>query len=151
LLLGQHFRLERLQARSQRRPTLPNLVGTDQPEGRVSGEALGVVYILIPGQPAVDRLPQQVGQRQLDILAPPGIAQVAVYEFAQAETFVQLAHQNQATVGGHSRALKLDPQSGVERELKGPLLRLTHRLATSAPPDPIQTHVPQRVCPILPN
>ena len=30
----------------------------------------GVVDILIPRQAAVDRLPQQVGQRQLDILAP---------------------------------------------------------------------------------
>jgi len=33
-----------------------------------------------------------------------------------------------------SRALKLDPQSAVERELKPPILCLTHRLATSAPP-----------------
>jgi len=58
-------------------------------------EPRGVVNIFIPGQPAIDRLPQQVGQRQLDILAPPGIAHVAVHEFAQAKTFVQLAHQNQ--------------------------------------------------------
>jgi len=42
----------------------------------------------------MDRLPQQVGQRQLDILAPAGIAQVPVYEFTQAETLIQLAHQN---------------------------------------------------------
>jgi hypothetical protein len=63
-------------------------------------EARGIVHILIPGQPAIDRLPQQVGQRQLDILAPAGIAQMSVHEFAQAETFVQLAHQNQTTVAG---------------------------------------------------
>jgi hypothetical protein len=75
-------------------PPLPDLPRADQPEGRILGKARGVVHILIPGQAAVDRLPQQVGQRQLDILAPPGIAQVPVHEFAQAETFVQLAHQN---------------------------------------------------------
>jgi hypothetical protein len=63
-------------------------------DGERLGKARGVVHILIPGQAAVDRLPQQVGQRQLDILAPPGIAPVPVHEFAQAETFVQLAHQN---------------------------------------------------------
>jgi hypothetical protein len=34
----------------------------------------------------------------------------------------------------HSRALEVDPQRAVERELKGPLLRLTHRLPSSAPP-----------------
>src|SRR5215831_18336880 len=61
---------------------------------------------------------------------------MSFHQFAQAEAFVQLAHQNQTTVGGHSRALTLDPQSAVERELKGPLLRLTHRLFTSALPRP---------------
>jgi len=123
-----------LQPGGQPCPTLLDLPRADQPEGRILREARGIVHILIPGQLAIDRLPQQVGQRQLDILAPPGIALVAVHEFAQAETFVQIAHENQTTVGGHSRALKLDPQSAVERELKGRLLCLTHRLATSTPP-----------------
>jgi hypothetical protein len=59
---------------------------------------------------------------------------MSFHEFAQAETFVQLPHQNQTTVGGHPRALKLDPQSVVEGELKGLFLRLTRHLATSASP-----------------
>ena len=42
----------------------------------ILGEAVGVVDIFIPGQSAVHRLPQQVDQRQLGILAPAGIAQV---------------------------------------------------------------------------
>jgi hypothetical protein len=112
---------------------LPDLPRANEPEGRILRQARGVVNVLIPGQPAIDRLPQHVGQRQLNILAPPGIAQVTVHEFAQAETFVQLAHQNQTTVGGHPCALKLDPQRAVKRQLKGPFLRLTHRLATSTP------------------
>jgi uncharacterized protein DUF87 len=56
-----------------------------------------------PRHAAIDRLPQQVGQRQLDILPPAEIAQVQVHEFVQAETFVQLVHQNQTIVGSHSR------------------------------------------------
>jgi hypothetical protein len=56
-------------------------------------EARGVVDIRIPGQAAIDRLPQQVGQRQLDILASARIAQVSFYEHAQAETLIQLAHR----------------------------------------------------------
>jgi hypothetical protein len=39
-------------------------------------------------------LPQQVGQRQLDILAAAGIAQVAVHGFAKSDTLVQFTHQN---------------------------------------------------------
>ncbi len=92
--MRQHFGLERLQARGQGRAPLPDLPRADQPEGRILREARGIVHILIPGQPAIDRLPQKIGQRQLDILAPPGIVHVTVHEFAQAETFIQLAHQN---------------------------------------------------------
>jgi hypothetical protein len=32
--------------------------------------------------------------KAIDILALPGIVQVTLHEFAQAETFIQLAHQN---------------------------------------------------------
>src|SRR5271156_7192766 len=96
-------------------------------------EARGVVDIRIPGQAAIDRLPQQVGQRQLDILAPARIAQVSFYEHAQAQTLIQLAHQNQTTVGGHPGALEVDLQRAIEGELKGPVLCFTHRLSTSAP------------------
>jgi len=82
-----------------------NLLGADEPEGRILRKALGVVDILIPGQSAVHRLPQQIDQRQLDIFAPAGIAQVSPHEFAETQTFIQLAYQNQTTVGGHARAL----------------------------------------------
>src|ERR1700730_18520932 len=82
------FRLERLQARSQRRPPLPNLMRADQPESRILGKPPGVVNVFVTRQAAIDRLPQQVGQRQLDILARTGIAQVPVHEFAQAQTLV---------------------------------------------------------------
>jgi hypothetical protein len=36
--VGQWFRLERLQPASQRRPTFPDLLGTDQPERRIMRE-----------------------------------------------------------------------------------------------------------------
>src|ERR1035437_4707725 len=55
------------------------------------------------------------------------------YEHAQAQTLIQLAHQNQTTVGGHPSALEIDLQRAVEGELKGPILCLTHRHSTSSP------------------
>jgi hypothetical protein len=44
----------------------------------------------------------------LDILAPSRIDQVSFYEHAQAQTLIQLTHQNQTTVGGHPSALEID-------------------------------------------
>jgi hypothetical protein len=47
-------------------------------------------------------------------------------EFTEAQAFVQLTHQNQATIGGDPRSLEIDLQRGVERELKGLVLFVTH-------------------------
>src|SRR5208283_5483158 len=51
-----------------------------QPKGRILRESLGVVHILIPRQSAVYRLPHQVGQRQLGVLAPARIVKVPFHE-----------------------------------------------------------------------
>jgi len=48
-------------------------------------------------------------------------------EFAESETFVQLPHQNQATIGRDSRSLEIDLQGSIERELKGLVLFLPPR------------------------
>jgi hypothetical protein len=53
-------------------------------------------------------------------------------EFAESQTFVQLTHQNQTTIGSDPRSLEIDFQSGVEGELKWLLLWLTHWVEASA-------------------
>ncbi len=108
--LRQQFGLERLQARGQRRSALQDLLGADEPEGRVLGETLGVVDILVARQPAVYRLPHEVGQRQLRVLSA-GVGQVPFDEFAQAQPFIQLTHQEQTAVRSHPRTLEVDPQA----------------------------------------
>src|SRR6266849_2693843 len=130
LLLGQHLSLEGLQPGGQSCPSLPDLFGADQPEGRVVGQPLGIVHILIPRQAAVHRLPQQVGEGQARILRPR-VRQVLLDEFAETQPLVQLPDQNQTSVGSDSRPLKIDPQGSVERELKGLILALTHWVSTS--------------------
>ena len=119
--LRQQFGLERLQARGQCRSALQDLLGADEPEGRVLGEPLGVVDILVARQPAVYRLPHEVGQRQLRVLSAR-VGQVPFHEFAEAQPFIQLPHQEQAAVGSYSRALEVNLQPAIERELKGPIL-----------------------------
>jgi hypothetical protein len=97
-----------------------------RPEGWILGEALRVVHVLIASQTAVQRLPRQIGQKQLGVLSPTGIGQVLFDQFTQTQTFIQLPHQNQATVRGDARSLEIDLQGAVERELKGLVLFLTH-------------------------
>jgi hypothetical protein len=46
---------------------------------------LGVFDIRVTGQPAVDGLPKQIGQRKLGVLAAAGVAQMLFDELSQAE------------------------------------------------------------------
>jgi hypothetical protein len=89
-------------------------------------QPLGIVDILIAGHPAVDGLAQQVRQWKLRVLPAPRVGQVLGDEITEAQTFVQLTNQNQATIGGDPRSLEIDLQRSVERELKRPVLFLTH-------------------------
>jgi hypothetical protein len=52
-------------------------------------------------------------------------------EFPEAEPLVQFADHNQATVGSDPRSLEIDLQRGVEGELKGLILFLTHWVSAS--------------------
>ena len=57
------------------------------------------------------------------------VAQVLSDNGLQAEAFIQLADQNQASVGGDAGSLKRDLQKPVECELKGLGFFLTHRVS----------------------
>jgi len=52
-------------------------------------------------------------------------------EMLQNLSLIQLANQNQATIGGHSRSLEIDLQGCFERELNGLVLFFTRGVCTS--------------------
>ena len=118
LLLDQHLGFEALQARGQSRPSIPDLLRTDQPKGWVLGKPLRVVEVFVARQAAVHRLPQQVGKRKLRVLATTGIGQMLLDQFSKSQPLVELAHQDQATVGSDARTLEIDLERGVEGGLK---------------------------------
>jgi hypothetical protein len=52
-------------------------------------------------------------------------------EFAEAETFVQLAHQDEAPIRRDTRSLEIDLQRSVERKLEWLIFPLTDWVLTS--------------------
>jgi hypothetical protein len=126
LILGQHLGLEPMQARRQRCPTLPDLLGADQAEGRILRQPLRVVHIFVSCQATVDGLSQRVREWQLRVLSLPSVQDVFGDERTQSQTFIQLAHHKQTTVRGDARTLEINFQRRVKRELKGLILFLTH-------------------------
>jgi len=80
-------------------------------------------------QATVDRLPQEIPQRELRVQSVAGVAQMRGDDRPQPEAFIQLADQNQASIGGHARSLKRHLQEPVEGELKRLGFFLTHRVS----------------------
>src|ERR1019366_10383677 len=114
-----------MEARRQRCPTLPDLLGADQPERRILRQPLRIVQIFVSCQPTVDGLSQQVRERQLSVLAATVAHDVFGDERTQSQTFIQLTDQQQTTVGGYAGALEINFQTRIKRELKGLILFLT--------------------------
>jgi hypothetical protein len=55
-------------------------------------EPLSVIDIVMAGDAAANGLAEQIHERKLDVLSAPHITLVLGDQFAEAQTFVQLAH-----------------------------------------------------------
>ena len=82
LVAGEHGGLEALQPGGQRRAAIPVLLRANQPKGWIGGDTNGVVEILVARQAGVDRLSQQIDERELLVRALPRIRQMLVYQLA---------------------------------------------------------------------
>src|SRR5437016_5606558 len=94
-LLREDLGLEPMERRRERHAHLAPLARSQHPKRRVLGQALGVVRILVPGQAAIDRLAEEVRQRELSIVSGARIAEVSLDQPTQAEALVQLAREKQ--------------------------------------------------------
>ena len=72
---------------------LPPLARGQHSKCRVLGQTLGVLGVLVAGQPAVDRLTEEVDQRKLPIVSGARISEVSLDQGIKPEAFVQLARQ----------------------------------------------------------
>jgi hypothetical protein len=97
-----------------------------------SREPLGVIDVLVAGEPAVDRLPQQAGQLVADVLAASAFGESGRGRRGQAEDIVQLAVDEQAAIRGDPGGVKLELEAAVEGDPKG-LVRFTRHVRHSAP------------------
>ena len=117
-----------------RRP-VDALPADDGAHRRIAGEPLGVVDVLVAGEPAVDRLAQQAEQPVADVLAAPALGEGRCGHRGQAEGVVQLAVGEQAAVGGDPGAVELELEPAVEGDPQG-LFRFTRRVRHPAPARP---------------
>ena len=106
-LLHQHLGLE-----------APHLAGgcsilrdratTDDPaHGWISAEPVGIVHVLVSGQPPEDRLGQLSNQGVPAVLAGPGVGKDYLGELHQAKGIIEVPKGEQPSVGRHLRTVEL--------------------------------------------
>jgi hypothetical protein len=113
---AEPFRLEpaHLAGRGGISPDRP--VTYDPAHRRVAAQPLGVVHILIAGQPSEHRLAQQPGQPMATILAGARIRQRIGTRVSQAKRVLQLAVGQQPAIGGNRGTTKLEQQTAIKIE-----------------------------------
>jgi hypothetical protein len=100
----------------------------------IDGEPFGIVHILIAGETAVDRLPQQPGQDVSHVPAAPQIRHSRPRRRRQIESLVQLAIGEQPGVRGDLAAVEFELQAVIEIELNRIFYRFTRWMNMPEPP-----------------
>ena len=137
----QPLGLEAPHLAARRGRTIEPVTANDRPHGGVAGEPLGVVDILVAGEPTEHRLAEQPAQLVARVLATAAVEELRDRHVGEPEGVVQLAVGEQTAVRGDPRAVEfeLDPavESGSQRGLFGFTRRVPHDRAPSLAATPL--------------
>jgi hypothetical protein len=111
---GQRLDLEAPHLRRRGRLCIDSPSTHDLTHDRIEGQTVGVVDILVSGQPPEQRLPEQTIKPMERVLAASGIAQSNRRLTGQPERVIQFACHLQAAVRIELRTPELHPHTAVE-------------------------------------
>jgi hypothetical protein len=98
---------------------------------------LGVVDVLVAGEAAVDRLPQEAEQPVADVLPAPALGKSRRGHRGQAAGVIQLAVDEKAAVGGDPCPMEFQLDPALEGDPKRRLFGFTRRVCHSVPARPL--------------
>jgi hypothetical protein len=113
---AQPLRLEtaHLAGRSRRPGDRP--VANHPAHCRIAAQPVGVIYVLVAGEPSKHRLAQQASQQVANVLAGARIGERIGRRVGQTHRIIQLTVRQQPGIGGDRGAAKLQQQATVEIE-----------------------------------
>src|SRR5215208_3299850 len=79
-------------------------------------QAVGIVHVLVAGEPPKDGLAKLRDQRVAAVLARPGIRKDLSGQVCQAESIIEVSKGEQASVGRDLGAVKFELQAEIERD-----------------------------------
>lgn len=103
------------------------------------GQTIGVVDVLVPGQTAEYRLPQQPSQQMPGVPATAAFRQRAAGQIGQPKGVVQLPVGQEPGVRRDAAAVDLQLQPTVEIDPQGAIIRFTRWVGHPRPSNPTIT------------
>jgi hypothetical protein len=91
----------------------------DRPHCGITGKPLGVVDVLVAGEPPEYRLPKQPGQRVARVLAASAFEELRDRDVGEPEGIVEFTVGEQAAVGSDPGAVKFELDPAIEMGLRG--------------------------------
>ena len=110
---GQCLGLERSHLRGRGRLCTDSPATDNLAHDGIEGQPVGIVDILVSGQPPEHRLPEQAIKPVDRILAATGVSQCRRSQIGQPERVIHLAHHQKATVGTDLSAAKFQSYPAV--------------------------------------
>ena len=104
--LSKHLRLEPAHGIGACCLSLGASPSNDDPHGGVLGQPFSVVGVLVAGQTAVHRLPEQGHQLVLDVATTPALLQTGGCCLRQSQGIIQFAACQESGVRGNSCAVE---------------------------------------------
>ena len=113
-LLGQHLGLEATHLAGGGRSLRHGPATHDPAQGRIMRQPVGIVHVLVSGQPPEHGLAKLSDQRVAAVLAGPGVGENLSGQVCQAEGIIEIPKGEQTSVGRHFRTVELQLQAGIE-------------------------------------
>ena len=143
---AQPLRLEASHLAGRGRQSLEAVPIDDGTHRGVDQMPVGVVDILVAGEAAVDRVPQQAGQQMLLVLSPALIRQRGPGSFGQAENLIQLSVCKQSGIGGDLVAVEIELRAPFEFEPENVIVEFTRWKFHGRPAFSITGARPRAIC-----
>ena len=110
----QPLGLEAPHLAARRGRTIETLTADDGPHRGIESEPLGVVHVLVAGEPTEHRLAKQPAQRVARVLAAAAVEELGDRDIGEPKGIVELTVGEQAAVGGDPGAVEFELDPAVE-------------------------------------
>ena len=131
---GEHFGLEPPHLAGRCRIARDSLAADDPAHRGITSQSVGVVDVLVAGEPAEDRLARKGDDAVQSVVAVARVDDMLAHQLVKTQHVIQLAVEQQTAIGADRRAVELDTNATIEIEPSALRFAFTRKVRHRRPP-----------------